>query len=186
MLPIGPLMKEHRVIERIIALVARQLETIRKTGHVDVEFIDTAGAGFDEQREPDGDMLRFVFDQRHILTMVASYRFGKGWETGFRFRLVTGRPETPINDGIQDADSGLYDAVFGERLSVDQPVFHQLDLRAQYTWIFDLWRMSLYLDVQNVYNAANPEATLWDYRFRESGPLRGLPILPTLGIKGSF
>ena len=34
--------------------------------------------------------------------------------------------------------------------------------------------------------AENPEATLYDYRFRESGPLRGLPILPTFGIRGSF
>jgi hypothetical protein len=65
-------------------------------------------------------------------------------------------------------------------------MFHQLDVRIEKTWLFDWWRLGLYLDVLNVYNAENPEMTFYDYRYRESAPLRGVPILPTLGIKGSF
>ncbi|MBW2734785.1 MAG: TonB-dependent receptor [Deltaproteobacteria bacterium] len=138
------------------------------------------------QREPDGEMVRFPFDQRHILTTVASFRFGRGWELGVRFRLVSGRPETPILGGVFDADGGKYTPIEGEEFSVSRQTFHQLDVRIEKTWIFKLWRFALYLDVQNVYNAENPEATLYDYRFAESGPLRGLPLVPTLGVKGSF
>lgn len=138
------------------------------------------------QREPGGEKVRFPFDQRHILTTVASFRFGRGWEFGLRFRLVTGRPETPFFGGVFDADGGNYTAIEGEEFSVSRQTFHQLDARIEKTWIFKLWRFSLYLDVQNVYNAENPEATLWDYRFAESGPLRGLPLVPTIGVKGSF
>jgi len=61
-----------------------------------------------------------------------------------------------------------------------------LDVRAEKLWTFESWRLSVYLDVQNIYNASNPEATLWDYRYRESAPLRGLPLLPTFGLKGEF
>ena len=42
MMPIGPLMKEHRIIERMIALLAGHLENIRQTGQTDLAFIDTA------------------------------------------------------------------------------------------------------------------------------------------------
>jgi outer membrane receptor protein involved in Fe transport len=138
------------------------------------------------RREANGELVRFIFDQTHILTLVASYRFGWGIEAGIRFRLVSGRPETPVLGGIFDSDGDFYRSIFGEERSVDRPLFHQLDVRVEKTWIFELWRLSLYLDIQNVYNAENPEATLYDYRLRESGPLPGLPILPTLGIKGSF
>lgn len=133
-----------------------------------------------------GETVRFPFDQRHILTAVGSVRLGTGWEVGLRFRLVTGRPETPVLDGVFDSDSLAYAQVFGERNSVSRATFHQLDLRVEKTWIFKLWRLSVYLDIQNIYNAENPEATFYDYRFRESGPLRGLPFLPTFGVKGSF
>jgi TonB family protein len=139
-----------------------------------------------QQRVAGGEMVRFAFDQRHILTVVGSVRFGTGWEFGARFRLVTGRPETPVLGGVFDSDGNNYTQNTGEEFSVSRPVFHQLDLRLEKTWLFKLWRLSLYLDVQNVYNASNAEATLYDYRFLESGPLPGLPLLPTFGVKGSF
>jgi len=138
------------------------------------------------QRKEDGDLVPFTFDQTHILTLVASVRLGVGWEIGTRFRLVSGRPDTPVLGGIFDADRGRYRMVTGEFRSTRFPMFHQLDFRVEKTWFFKLWRLSAYLDVQNVYNAENPEATLFDYRYRESGPLRGIPIIPTLGLKGSF
>ncbi len=41
-MPIGPLMVEHRLIERMIALMGLQIQRIGDTGQVDVHFIDTA------------------------------------------------------------------------------------------------------------------------------------------------
>ena len=76
--------------------------------------------------------------------------------------------------------------VAGETRSTRTPLFHQLDLRAEKTWTFDTWTFSAYLDVLNVYNAENPEATEYDYRYRESAPVRGVPIVPTLGVKGTW
>ncbi|MBI2896057.1 MAG: TonB-dependent receptor [Deltaproteobacteria bacterium] len=138
------------------------------------------------QTSPQRPAKPFFFDQTHNLIVVASYRLDGGWELGTRFRLVSGRPETPILGSTFDADSGGYCAETGQPGDQRGPLFTQLDLRIEKTWTFDLWRFSAYLDVQNVYNAQNPEATLHDYRFRDHAPLPGLPILPTLGIRGRF
>jgi hypothetical protein len=40
--------------------------------------------------------------------------------------------------------------------------------------------------VQNVTNRSNPEFHVYDYRFQDQGTISGLPILPTLGVKGRF
>jgi outer membrane receptor protein involved in Fe transport len=140
-----------------------------------------------ETRTPDSQGLRpTVFDQTHNLIVVASVRLNGGWELGARFRLTTGRPETPVVEGTYDADSGGYCALPGEEQSTRGKLFSQLDLRIEKTWTFDLWRFAVFLDVQNVYNATNPEGTLWDYRFRESADLPGIPFLPVLGIRGTL
>jgi TonB family protein len=138
------------------------------------------------ERQAGGALEPFAFDQTHILTLVASFRLGVGWELGARFRLVSGRPDTPVLGSVFDSDTNRFSRIFGERGSTRLPLFHQLDLRVEKSWFFRLWRLSAYLDVQNVYNAENPEAILYDYRYQDSGPLRGLPLLPTVGIKGSF
>jgi TonB family protein len=126
------------------------------------------------------------FDQTHILTAVASVRLGRGWEVGSRFRLVSGNPETPRLGGTFVADSQRFRPVLGERDSARHPLFHQLDLRVEKTWDFERWMLSLYLDVQNVYYARNEEFTTYDYRYRSSYGIQGIPILPTFGLKGSF
>jgi hemerythrin-like domain-containing protein len=42
MLPIGPLMIEHRLIERMVRLMALELVKIKDAGEFDASFIDTA------------------------------------------------------------------------------------------------------------------------------------------------
>ncbi len=42
MLPIGPLMQEHRLIERMVSLFSRELDTFEKTGLIHWNFIGAA------------------------------------------------------------------------------------------------------------------------------------------------
>jgi TonB family protein len=125
------------------------------------------------------------FDQTHNLVLVASYTH-KAWEFGARFRLVTGVPETPVVGSVYDSDYNAYRPVMGPTDSGRRQMFHQLDLRIEHTWTHDTWRFSTYLDVQNVYNAQNPELTVYDYRNQQSAPVRGIPFLPILGVRGKF
>lgn len=127
-----------------------------------------------------------TFDQTHILTVVASYKFDWGIEAGLRFQFTTGRPFTPTKGATFDADELGYNRVLGNAGSERLPPHHQLDLRVEKLWTFDLWRFSVFLDIQNVYNAENAEATLTNFDYTQSASLRGLPFLPTIGIAGHF
>jgi hypothetical protein len=129
---------------------------------------------------------RFDFDQPHILTAVGTYRASPRWAYGARFRLVSGNPYTPVTRAVYDASSDVWVPVYGAVNSGRLGPFHALDVRVDRTWTYDTWRLSAYLDVQNVTNRANPEG--WQYRFdyRERARLTGLPILPIIGLKGEW
>lgn len=140
-----------------------------------------------ERRDnPDEEYRLFSYDQTHILALVASYELPADWTVGARFRFVTGIPQTPIIGSIYDADSDTYIRILGEPQSVRVGDFHALDVRIDKTIAFDNWVLEFYLDVSNVYNRGNPEAINYNFDFSESVPLTGLPIIPSLGIRGEF
>jgi len=125
------------------------------------------------------------FDQRNNLIAVASYALQK-WRLGARFRLVSGAPTTPMTEGAFDADAGMDVCRAGPTNSARKPTFNQLDFRVDRTWTFRAWQLGFYADLNNIYNAKNPEGTIYDYRCRTSLPIRGVPFYPILGIRGMF
>jgi TonB family protein len=137
---------------------------------------------FDE----DATFVKTAFDQSHIMNAVASWKPGKGFELGARFQLATGRPDTPVIGATYDADRGTYDAITGDRRSIRTATFRQIDVRAEKVWLYNTWSIGLYIDIINVANIKNAEATEYDYRFRESAPITSFPILPTLGLRGTW
>ena len=139
-----------------------------------------------EQRSPTEIVRPTTFDQMHTLNAVLSYKPGGGWELGTRYRLSSGRPGTPVIDSTFDADSGTYVAVRGPIRSVRLPLFSQLDLRAEKTWLFEQWSLAAFLDIQNIFNSENVEAVRYDYRFRNSASVTSLPFLPTIGVRGRW
>ncbi|MEO8706400.1 MAG: TonB-dependent receptor, partial [Kofleriaceae bacterium] len=136
--------------------------------------------------DDDADFVKTAFDQSHIMNAVASWKPGKGFELGARFQLATGRPDTPVIGATYDADRGTYDAITGERRSIRTPTFRQLDVRAERVWLYNTWSIGVYIDIINVTNTKNVEATEYDYRFRHSAPITSFPILPTLGVRGTW
>jgi hypothetical protein len=128
------------------------------------------------------------WDQTHILTLVAGYLLGNGWELGARFRYTTGRPtqQQPHSFDVYRSDSNVYDPTPGPSVSVRAASFNQLDVRVEKSWQFEGWTLATYLDVQNLYNRTNAEFVLNDYRYRASYEIPGIPLLPVLGVKGSF
>ena len=128
----------------------------------------------------------FQYDQIHILTLLGSYRLPRGFQVGLRFRYVTGTPCTPLSKGVFDSDVENFEPVAHEPYSARTEAYHQLDLRIDKAWIFDYWIFTIYLDVQNVYFHANEELSHYSYDYAEREPIRGLPIQPSLGIRGAF
>lgn len=133
----------------------------------------------------------FQYDQTHNLTVLGSYRLGRGWEFGARFRLISGNLDTPVArppalTALYAADAAAYTPIQGKPFSTRLPVFHQLDLRVDKAWQFKSWRLSAYLDVQNVYDYAAREAVAYNYDYTKTSYQTGLPIIPSLGIRGEI
>ena len=81
MQPRGPLMIEHRLIERMIALIKRELQKIRKSQKVDPLFIDTAV-----------DFIRIYADRTH-----------HGKEEDILFRALEAKPMKEQDRQVMDA-----------------------------------------------------------------------------------
>jgi TonB family protein len=128
----------------------------------------------------------FDFDQTHNLTAIASYKLGAGWQLGGRYRIITGNPDTPVIGARYLANFDAYLPIYGGTNSVRVPTFHQLDVRLDKTWTFDSWLLDAYLDVLNVYDHRAIEGSAYSYDYSGHSYFRGLPIIPTLGLKGSF
>ncbi|MFO0637365.1 MAG: TonB-dependent receptor [Nannocystaceae bacterium] len=140
-----------------------------------------------ERRAAPGEpMLLADFDQTHILTLVGVWRLPRNWQIGGRFRLVSGNPYTPTVGAAYDASVGTYLPIEGRRNSARLPAFHQLDVRIDKAWVWKRVKLSLYLDVQNVYNHQNTEFLNPAFDYSLNAPVAGLPIIPSLGTKLEF
>ncbi|MDB4946515.1 MAG: TonB family protein / TonB-dependent receptor [Labilithrix sp.] len=130
----------------------------------------------------------FPFDQTHILTAVGSYRLGNGWEIGARFRYVSGSLVTPQTYGFYDATIGSYVPLAGYPPNTQRnPPFHQLDVRIDKSWqVTPAFKVSAYLDVYNAYNQSNVEGVSYNYNYTLSTNASGLPILPSIGLRGEL
>ena len=110
----------------------------------------------------------------------------RGFQIGVRFRYVTGNPYTPVIGAYYDVNSDAYVPHPRPGLLGAARPFNQLDVRFDKTWTFHRWSLSLYLDMQNLYGASNPEGYQYNYDFTQRAPVSGLPFLPVLGIRGDF
>ncbi|MDP8999975.1 MAG: hypothetical protein M3O46_07680, partial [Myxococcota bacterium] len=140
------------------------------------------------RRDAPGMPLRLIqFDETHILTVLGSYRLGKGWEFGARYRLTSGYMYTPETYGYFDENNGTYlsgssQPPYNSRL----PLFHSLDLRVDKTWKYPWGTIGAYLDVLNVYNNGNVAGINYDYNATHMGFASDLPIVPSLGLRAEM
>ena len=140
-----------------------------------------------ERRDHPGDRWRlFDYDQTHVLTALASYQIGKGFEAGARFRVATGFPRTPVDGAYYDSRTDTYKPLFGVQNSTRIPTFAELDLRVSKRFQIGRTELEAYLDVQNVTNRQNPEEIVYTRDYAKQSYITGLPILPSLGLRFSW
>lgn len=107
----------------------------------------------------DGQLTASAWDNRHLLSLLAGYKFRRNWELGMKYRWQGGVPYTPLD---LDA-SRLNYATLGtgvldnDRLNTLRlSGFSQLDLRIDKKWNFKRATLDVFLDIQNVLNTINP------------------------------
>ncbi|TNF29107.1 MAG: TonB family protein [Deltaproteobacteria bacterium] len=127
----------------------------------------------------------YELDQTHILNLAWTVRLGREWSLGARFQLTSGNPYYPIVGSRYDADLDRYVPLYaGEAGRLD--LYHRLDMRLDKTWRFEDWMFQFYLDIQNVYNAGNPESPRYSYDYAIKTDGISLPFFPTLGFRAVF
>lgn len=125
-------------------------------------------------------------DQPHNLIAVASVKLPWDIVFGARFRVASGPLVTPVLGAVFDTNGNYYFPVPGLPWSERLPTFVQLDLRLDKTFVFDAWKLTVYADVQNALNTQNPEGLYYSFNYTQSAYVYGIPILPTVGLRGEW
>lgn len=125
------------------------------------------------------------FDQTHNLNFIGALT-KELWTFSARFRFVTGNPYTPISGASFDSDNDVYIPQRGTLYSQRFENFSQLDVRVERKFIYERWILTAYAEVLNLYNASNSQNFEYSFDYETKKKVRGLPILPTIGLKGEF
>jgi hypothetical protein len=133
-----------------------------------------------------GKYTRGSLDQPHNLVAVASYKLPHDFIAGVRLRFSSGPLDTPYVGAVYDANANYYFPLLGEPNSRRLPSFFQADVRVDKRFVYEQWMMALYVDVQNVTNRQNVEGVMNNFDYSQERYLYGLPIIPSLGVRGEF
>jgi TonB family protein len=128
----------------------------------------------------------FDYDQTHVLTALASYDLGKGFDVGVRGRYTSGYPRTPVIGSYFDSRRASYEPILGAKNSIRIPDFVELDVRVSKRFKLAHGAIELYLDVQNISNRNNPEEIAYNADYSQRRYIEGLPLLPVFGAKWQF
>ncbi|MDD4529117.1 MAG: TonB-dependent receptor [Bacteroidales bacterium] len=105
----------------------------------------------------DGKYISSSWDNRFILNLTASRKFKYDWLVSARWRLIGGSPYTPIDEYVS-SQRQIWDARNQPYLDYNRfntlrlGNYHQLDIRVDKEFAWKSFDITLYLDVQNVYN----------------------------------
>ena len=122
-----------------------------------VEIIASYTLVRSEFKSFEGEYIPSAWDNGHLINITLSKEFSKGWYVGTRWRYVGGTPYTPYDFNrssfIQAYNSQPQGYLDYSRFNTERlKPFHQLDLRIDKQFFFDKWSLTLYTDIQNVYN----------------------------------
>jgi hypothetical protein len=126
------------------------------------------------------------FDQRHTFNAYASYRLSDRTGVSARFRYGS---NTPLIGYYYRDSTGLY-FLGQDRNTTRLPTYSRLDLRADRTFQIAKGRLTLFLEVVNLYNRRNlraHSALVYPYTLVVDGVTEKLfPIVPSVGMTIEF
>ena len=130
-------------------------------------------------RALDGVLRPSSNDQRWKMNIGFGYVFDEHWEATGTFRFYTGIPYTPYTLGTFNRLSADYNS---QRVGIN----HGLDLRVARRWEFAKSMLSVYLDIENVYNRKVLEPPQWNQADNRAEEPPSLGLVPSLGVSVEF
>ncbi|KAA3439544.1 TonB-dependent receptor [Rufibacter hautae] len=115
-----------------------------------------------------------AWDNRHLVSGLLGWQFGKNWELGAKYRFAGGSPYTPFDleasqQNYASLGTGLldYDRLNTLRLRS----FQQLDVRLDKKWNYKRTTLDVYVDIQNIFRFKGP--SLPQYTFQRNAENTG-------------
>ena len=157
-----------------------------------------------ERREtPDITYQPYLFDNTHIVSIVANYNLTPDFEIGAKWQYLSGTSEAPISTIIliQDPVTRGLNPLFADldrSLSAKLTPYHKLDIRISRKWNFRGVKIGGFIEILNAYNRKNTfkfileEGTLEiqgeeiQIEEQEIGESSQLPRLPYFGLTIEF
>jgi len=133
----------------------------------------------------------YLYDQPHVLTAIANYKFSGRTQLGLKWKLASGQPYTPIVGRVfipyaPGDTAGYWEGVPGGKNSERLPWYHRLDLRLDRKFHLKGLAMAGYLEVFNLYARKNVGGYQWSRDYSKKEPYYQLPFLPTAGLSWEF
>ena len=136
-------------------------------------------------RTESGPWLRGPFDRRHMATLIMGWIPNNRLELSMRWAVSGGAPYTPL-DPVASAAAGRsrYDRT---RMNDDRlPLYHRLDLRADWRFHLKRWNLVTFLDLQNAYDRQNVVSRYWSVKDQRAKDQIGWEIMPVGGMRLEF
>jgi outer membrane receptor protein involved in Fe transport len=127
------------------------------------------------------------YDQRIIVNIAGGYKFDQNWEISTKFRFYTGIPYTPVyRPNENPLNPGTIQNFPDEYLSARFDPEGIWDIRIDRYFNFTLWRLVIFLDIQNVLNVKYQIRPRYDFWNNEVVTQNKIGILPSIGISAEF
>ncbi|MEO0079957.1 MAG: TonB-dependent receptor [candidate division WOR-3 bacterium] len=140
------------------------------------------------------------YDRRHTVNLVVNFpRLFWGVDLNVKWTLGSGLPYAGVIGYYRrfryDPGTGTvkwrWEFIEGTRDAYRYPVYHRMDAGLSRSWELGWGKLTLFLDVTNLYNAKNVLLYYWDVdpeqnSLPERHRVSMLPILPTLGVSVRF
>jgi len=135
----------------------------------------------------------YYLDTPLLANIVANYQLNERWDFGLKLSVRSGQKYTPIIGLYNNPDhAGYYLPQYGELNSKTLPVYHRLDLQANYKtsyfgkdaqWSFALLNALGSDNISGYYYAPDGKETLNTYTIEGE---KGMEMFPSIGLKMQF
>lgn len=146
----------------------------------------------ERRNERNGEIWRSDFDKPVIMNWVLNYQPTEHWLFGLKWSVQSGQVYTPVVDTQSNTNNpgAVESVVYGDINSERLPLYHRLDLRAEYKRPTGYGMWSMFVDLLNAYDQKNiqgisstPDRIGGDMRVTRA---EGLEIFPSIGFKVQF
>ena len=123
-------------------------------------WISYAYTHAERKDNPNDSYQPYLFDNTHIVSIVANYSFNSDFDVGAKWQYLSGTSEAPISTFvlIQDPVTRGLNPLFAgldKALSTKLAPYHRLDFRVSRKWNFWGVKLGGFLELLNVYNRKN-------------------------------